>query len=65
MPQSLPLDKLLLDGDTDPELADYLRAVGYDVTLAPRGGSTIRDDVKVLRLARGAGPYRGMPRCPP
>ena len=55
MPQSLPLDKLLLDGDTDPELADYLRAVGYDVTLAPRGGSTIRDDVKVLRLARGQG----------
>ena len=45
----------MLDGDTDPELADYLRAVGYDVTLAPRGGSTIRDDVKVLRLARGQG----------
>ena len=55
MPQSLPLDKLLLDGDTDPELADYLRAVGYDVTLAPRGGRTIRDDVRVLRLARRQG----------
>ena len=52
MPRSLPLDKLLLDGDTDPELAGYLRAVGYDVAFVPRGGSTIRDDVKVLRLAR-------------
>ena len=55
MAQSLPLDKLLLDGDTDPELADYLRAVGYDVAFVPRGGSTIRDDVKVLRLARRQG----------
>ena len=55
MPRSLPLDKLLLDGDTDPELAGYLRAVGYDVAFVPRGGSTIRDDVKVLRLARRQG----------
>ena len=55
MPRSLPLDKLLLDGDTDPELALYLRAVGYDVAFAPRGGSTIRDDVRVLRLARKQG----------
>ena len=55
VPQSLPLDKLLLDGDTDPELAVYLRAVGYDVAFVPRGGSTIRDDVEVLRMARRQG----------
>ena len=35
------LERLLLDGDIDPELADYLRAVGFDV--------------KVLRLARKQG----------
>ena len=55
MLQLPPLDKLLLDGDTDPELAVYLRAVGFDVALAPRGGKMIRDDVKVLRRARGQG----------
>ncbi len=49
------LERLLLDGDIDPELADYLRAVGFDVRFAPRGSKLIRDDVKVLRLARKQG----------
>ncbi len=49
------LERLLLDGDIDPELAIYLRAVGFEVTLAPRGSKLIRDDVKVLRLARKQG----------
>lgn len=46
------LERLLLDGDVDPELADYLNAVGFDVLLAPRGDPLIRDDVEVLRYAR-------------
>ena len=46
------LERLLLDGDIDPELADYLRAVGFDVILAPRDDDLIRDDVEVLRYAR-------------
>ena len=49
------LEPLLLDGDIDPELAGYLRAVGFDVCFAPRGSSLIRDDVKVLRFARKQG----------
>ncbi len=49
------LERLLLDGDIYPELADYLRAVGFDVSFAPRGSKLIRDDVKVLRLARKQG----------
>ncbi len=49
------LERLLLDGDIDPELADYLRAVGFEVEFAPRGSKLIRDDVKVLRLARKQG----------
>lgn len=49
------LERLLLDGDIDPELADYLRAVGFEVRFAPRGSKLIRDDVKVLRLARKQG----------
>jgi hypothetical protein len=49
------LELLLLDGDIDPELAVYLRAVGFEVTFAPRGSKLIRDDVKVLRLARKQG----------
>ena len=46
------LERLLLDGDVDPELADYLKAVGFDVLLAPRNNPLIRDDVQVLRYAR-------------
>jgi hypothetical protein len=43
----------LLDGDIDPELADYLRAVGFDVQLAPRDNpQVIENDVEVLRYAR-------------
>jgi hypothetical protein len=42
----------LLDGDIDPELADYLRVVGFDVQLAPRENPIIQDDVEVLRFAR-------------
>jgi len=49
------LERLLLDGDIDPELADYLRALGFQVRFAPRGSKLIRDDVKVLRLARKQG----------
>lgn len=54
-PQLHKLERLLLDGDIDPELAIYLRAVGFKVRFAPRGSSLIRDDVKVLRLARKQG----------
>lgn len=44
---------MLLDGDIDPELADYLQAVGFDVQFAPRDNPTIiEDDVAVLRFAR-------------
>ena len=47
------LERLLLDGDIDPELAEYLRAVGFDVKLAPRDKpQVIGDDVEVLRYAR-------------
>ena len=46
------LERLLLDGDIDPELADYLRAVGFDVHFAPRNDPIIEDDVQVLRYAR-------------
>ena len=46
------LERLLLDGDIDPELGDYLRAVGFNVRFAPRDNPIIEDDVKVLRLAR-------------
>ena len=47
------LQRLLLDGDIDPELADYLRAVGFEVLLAPRDNpGIIEDDVEVLRYAR-------------
>ena len=46
------LEKLLLDGDIDPELGDYLKAVGFDVQLAPRDNPIIQDDVEVLRFAR-------------
>lgn len=42
----------MLDGDIDPELADYLRAVGFNVKFAPRDNPVIEDDVEVLRLAR-------------
>ena len=43
----------MLDGDIDPELADYLRAVGFDVLLAPRANpQVIENDVAVLRYAR-------------
>ena len=43
----------MLDGDIDPELADYLRAVGFDVQLAPRDNpQVIENDVAVLRYAR-------------
>ena len=43
---------MLLDGDVDPELAEYLRAVGFNVRLAPRDNRIIEDDVEVLRYAR-------------
>ena len=43
---------MLLDGDIDPELADYLKAVGFDVLFAPRDNPLIRNDVEVLRYAR-------------
>jgi len=44
---------LLLDADIDPELADYLGAVGFDVWFAPRNNpEIIQDDVQVLRYAR-------------
>ena len=49
------LERLLLDGDIDPELAPYLKAVGFGVRFAPRGSRLIRDDVKVLQLARKQG----------
>lgn len=49
------IDRLVLDGDIDPELAIYLRAVGFKVRFAPRGSKLIGDDVKVLRLARKQG----------
>ena len=49
------LERLLLDGDIDPELADYLKAVGFDVQLAPRNDPVIRNDVQVLRYARKRG----------
>ena len=53
MPQLPRRERLLLDGDVDPELADYLRAVGFNVELAPRDNpDVIRDDVAVLRYAR-------------
>jgi hypothetical protein len=42
----------MLDGDIDPELAQLLEAIGFFVCFAPRGSNVIRDDVKVLRLAR-------------
>ena len=43
----------MLDGDIDPELADYLRAVGFDVQLAPRDNpQVIENDVAVLRYTR-------------
>ena len=43
----------MLDGDIDPELADYLRAVGFDVQFAPRDNpQVIENDVEVLRYAR-------------
>ena len=43
----------MLDGDIDPELADYLRAVGFDVALVPRDNpQVIENDVEVLRYAR-------------
>lgn len=42
----------MLDGDIDPELADYLRAIGFNVRFAPRDNPIIEDDVEVLRLAR-------------
>ena len=43
----------MLDGDIDPELANYLRAVGFDVQLAPRDNpQVIENDVAVLRYAR-------------
>jgi hypothetical protein len=54
-PRLHKLERLLLDGDIDPELAEYLRAVGFEVRFAPRGSRIIRDDVKVLRLARKQG----------
>ena len=50
------LERLLLDGDVDPELADYLRAVGFNVELAPRDKpEVIENDVEVLRYARKRG----------
>ena len=55
VPQLPKLERLLLDGDIDPELAGYLRAVGFEVRFAPRGSMLIRDDVEVLRLARKQG----------
>ena len=43
----------MLDGDIDPELAGYLRAVGFNVQLAPRDNpKVIENDVAVLRYAR-------------
>ena len=46
-------ERLLLDGDVDPELLGYLLAVGFDAQLAPRDNSpVIRDDVELLRFAR-------------
>lgn len=46
------LERLLLDGDIDVELAPYLRAVGFNVRFAPKEHPTIRDDVKTVGLAR-------------
>jgi hypothetical protein len=54
-PPLAKLERLLLDGDIDVELALYLRAVGFGVRFAPRGSKLIRDDVKVLQLARRLG----------
>ena len=63
------LERLLLDGDIDPELGDYLRAVGFNVRFAPRDNPIIEDDVEVLRLARrqnrilGARPRNTVGEC--
>ena len=47
------LERLLLDGDVDPELSDYLRAVGFQVEMAPRDNpDVIQNDVALLRFAR-------------
>ena len=40
-----------MDGDVDPELSDYLRAVGFQVEMAPRDNpDVIQNDVALLRL---------------
>lgn len=47
------LERLLLDGDIDPEIAPYLEALGFDVEKAPYYNPDIlQDDTQVLRYAR-------------
>jgi len=53
--QVTKLERLLLDGDVNPELEPYLRAVGFRVRFAQRVRVNIRDDVDVLRWARKYG----------
>lgn len=51
--QPLPrLERLLLDTDVNPNLARYLRAVGFNVLFAAKVKVNYRDDTKIIKWAR-------------
>jgi len=45
-------ERLLLDADINPRLAQYLTATGFDVVFAPDTDVDIHDDTAILRWAR-------------
>ena len=54
-PRLRKLERLLLDADVHVKLADYLRAVGFDVELAIRTDANVSNDTDLLKWARENG----------
>ena len=52
LPPPLRLERLLLDGDTHPELEGLLRAAGFNTENVRRIDVDIQDDTAILRRAR-------------
>jgi len=53
LPKRLPrLERLLVDADVNPNLTQYLRAVGFNVLFATKVKVNYRDDVAVVKWAR-------------
>ena len=51
------LERLVLDNDVNRQVQDYLKAVGFDVTLITQADVDVRDDVAILSWARSEGRF--------